>query len=76
MPRLSMRFLPGANQPATDGGRLTLKKEYTVPELEIIAFTLNSVCADVIHSSFEKGGNNSGWGFDNDDDDDNFGELT
>lgn len=56
-------------------GRLTLKKEYTVPELEIIAFTLNSVCADVIHSSFEKGGNNSGWGFDNDDDDDNFGEL-
>lgn len=52
-----------------------MRKEYIVPELEIVAFTLNSVCSDVIHSSFEHGGNNPGWGLGDDDDDENFGEL-
>ncbi|MBQ9680337.1 MAG: hypothetical protein IJV48_06635 [Ruminococcus sp.] len=53
-----------------------MKKEYETPDLEIVSFSLPGVLSDIIHSSFEHGGNNSGWTFDDDDDDDNFGDLT
>lgn len=75
MPRRSTRFPHGIGQAATDRGRVTLKKEYNAPELELIALILDGVCAEVIHSSFEHGGNNSGWNWNDDDDDENFGEL-
>ena len=52
-----------------------MKREYVTPDLEIVAFLLNNVCNDVIHSSYENGGYNYGWGFGNDDDDDDFGDL-
>lgn len=51
-----------------------MKKEYNAPELELIALILNGVCSDVIHTSFEKGGGNTGWTW-NDKDDEDFGEL-
>ena len=53
-----------------------MKKAYIFPDLDIIAFTLNNVCGDVIHTSKERGGVNSGWEFDGDDDNDAvFGEM-
>lgn len=51
-----------------------MKKEYNAPELELIALILNGVCSDVIHTSFEQGGGNTGWTW-NDKDDEDFGEL-
>ncbi len=52
-----------------------MKKEYNTPDLEIISFSLQGVLSDVVHSSFERGGENTGWNFNDDNDDDGFGEL-
>ena len=52
-----------------------MKKAYISPDIDIIAFTLNNVCGDVIHTSKEHGGTNSGWNFYNDDDFESFDDL-
>lgn len=52
-----------------------MKKEYEKPEVEIVSFSLPGVLyEDVLHSSFEQGGNNSGWTY-NDSGDDEFWDL-
>lgn len=47
-----------------------MKKEYKTPEFEVVKFILEDVCNQVVHTSFEHGGGNSGWGFGDDEDDD------
>ena len=46
-----------------------MKKDYITPDFEIITFHLENVCNGVIHASFENGGDNSGWEFNDDFDD-------
>lgn len=53
-----------------------MKKPYTEPTIEEIVILLkNALNGDVIHSSFEKGGLNSDWDFNDDDDEGEFGDL-
>ena len=47
-----------------------MKKQYVAPEFEIVRILLNDICNGVVHTSFEDGGQNHGWGFDGDEDDD------
>lgn len=50
-----------------------MKKEYAAPEFSVVRFKMEDVMGAVVHTSFEQGGQNSGWTF-NDDDDDIFGD--
>ena len=53
-----------------------MKKPYVVPAIEEISFCLaDALNRDVIHSSFEKGGLNSNWDFNETDCEDEFSDL-
>ena len=55
-------------------GAMYMKKLYVEPDLEWVRFKTDDVC-DVVHTSFEQGGGNSGFNYGNEDDDDeDFGD--
>lgn len=51
-------------------GEIQLKKPYIEPEIEAVRFVLED--SVMFHSDFEHGGQNSGWTWNEDDDDDGY----